>query len=41
MCLLQKDPQQRLTIEGIKKHPFFKGINWDDVKERKNNAPLK
>jgi hypothetical protein len=39
--LLQKDPQKRLTIEEIKRHAFFGAINWDDVKERKNNAPLK
>lgn len=27
--LLQKDPKQRITLEGIKGHEYFKGIDWD------------
>lgn len=27
--LLIKDPMQRIKLEGIKGHDFFKGINWD------------
>ncbi|KAE8730572.1 Serine/threonine-protein kinase OXI1 [Hibiscus syriacus] len=27
--LLEKDPKQRITLEGIKGHDFFKGIDWD------------
>ncbi|TYJ27932.1 hypothetical protein E1A91_A07G223300v1 [Gossypium mustelinum] len=27
--LLQKDPKQRITLEGIKGHDYFKGIDWD------------
>jgi len=29
--ILVKNPHQRLTIEQIKKHPFFHNINWDLV----------
>lgn len=29
--LLEKEPSRRLTAEGIKKHLFFKGLNWDTV----------
>lgn len=29
--LLEKEPSKRLTAEGIKKHLFFKGLNWDTV----------
>ncbi|KAK8674353.1 hypothetical protein V6N13_112645 [Hibiscus sabdariffa] len=27
--LLEKDPKQRITLEGIKGHDYFKGIDWD------------
>lgn len=27
--LLQKDPKQRITLEGIKGHDYFKGIDWE------------
>ncbi|KAE8703960.1 Serine/threonine-protein kinase OXI1 [Hibiscus syriacus] len=27
--LLEKDPKQRITVEGIKEHDYFKGIDWD------------
>jgi len=33
--LLQKDPKKRLGFNGaeeVKNHPFFKGIDWDDLK---------
>jgi len=36
--LLIKDPTKRLGAkgaEGIKRHPFFSGINWKDVLQRK------
>jgi serine/threonine protein kinase len=39
--LLQKNPSKRLTIDEIKKHPFFRTVNWEDIKTRKNNPPLK
>jgi serine/threonine protein kinase len=29
--LLEKDPKQRITMEEIKGHDFFKGIDWDSV----------
>ena len=26
------DSAKRLNFEGIKKHPFFKGVNWDNLR---------
>ncbi len=40
--LLTSDPQHRLGangVESIKSHPFFKGIEWNKVKEMP--APFK
>lgn len=37
--LLEKDPEKRLGRENgaadIKRHPWFEGVNWDDVLRRK------
>ncbi|XP_046341997.1 ribosomal protein S6 kinase alpha-5-like isoform X2 [Haliotis rufescens] len=41
--LLTKDPLKRLGsqgAEGIKKHPFFKGLNWQDLSRKKVPAPF-
>ena len=42
--LLNRDPRKRLgagpgDAEEIKKHPFFKDINWDDALQRKLKPP--
>jgi len=42
--LLNRDPSQRLgsgpgDAEEVMEHPFFKGINWKDVKDRKLKMP--
>lgn len=42
-ALLEKDASRRLGASGadeIKKHPFFAGINWDDVTARKLQPPI-
>ncbi|XP_070578198.1 ribosomal protein S6 kinase alpha-5-like [Ptychodera flava] len=44
--LLQKDPKKRLGsgpsgADEIKKHPFFKSIDWDDLAARKVPPPFK
>lgn len=40
--LLQKDPTKRLgsikDAEEVKNHPWFFGINWDDLKNKKYDA---
>jgi hypothetical protein len=39
---LDKNPKTRLGVidkSEIKKHPFFKGINWDDVLNKKLEPP--
>jgi ribosomal protein S6 kinase alpha-5 len=41
--LLEKDPSRRLGakgVEDIKKHPFFAGINWEHVEQRKLKPPI-
>uniref|UniRef100_A0A5B7AJW5 non-specific serine/threonine protein kinase n=1 Tax=Davidia involucrata TaxID=16924 RepID=A0A5B7AJW5_DAVIN len=27
--LLEKDPKQRISLEGVKGHDFFRGVDWD------------
>jgi len=36
--LLVKDPKARLTVDQIKAHPFFNGIDWNNI--RKMKAPI-
>ncbi|XP_031407129.1 serine/threonine-protein kinase OXI1 [Punica granatum] len=31
--LLEKDPRQRIGLEGIKGHEFFRGVAWDSIVE--------
>ncbi|ORX93748.1 serine/threonine protein kinase 15 [Basidiobolus meristosporus CBS 931.73] len=31
--LLTVDPEARLKSQDVKKHPFFNGINWDDMRQ--------
>ncbi|CRG97095.1 rac-beta serine/threonine protein kinase, putative [Plasmodium gallinaceum] len=44
--LFEKNPNKRLgsgitDAEEIKKHPFFKSVNWDDVLNKKVKPPFK
>jgi len=41
--LLEKDPSKRLGKMGadeIKKHKWFKNVNWKDVLEKKVDPPI-
>lgn len=39
--LLEKDPKKRIkTFESLKACEWLRGINWTDIKEKKNPAPL-
>jgi len=38
--LLERDPRQRLNGSGVKKHPFFKGIKWNKLVEKKIKPPI-
>ncbi|CAG8843010.1 1661_t:CDS:2, partial [Racocetra persica] len=43
--LLTRDPERRLgsgksDAEEIKRHPFFKGVNWDDMLSKKVPPPF-
>jgi serine/threonine-protein kinase RIM15 len=35
MKLLNPNPKERLGIEGVKAHPFFKSIDWATIHEQK------
>ncbi|KAL9919324.1 chromosomal serine/threonine-protein kinase JIL-1-like [Glossina fuscipes fuscipes] len=44
--MLHKDPKKRLggnkkSAEDIKNHPFFRGINWNELKSKRRKAPFK
>lgn len=40
--LLQRDPQKRLDDPDIiKRHPFFKGIDWEKLSVKKVSSPIK
>lgn len=36
--VLKKDPAQRLSTVQIKEHPFFTGINWINLSQKKVNS---
>jgi len=42
--LLVRDPSQRLGVqndaEDIKKHSFFKNVNWQEIEERVKEGPF-
>ena len=37
--MLNKKPRERITISQMKTHPFFNGINWKLLAERKVTPP--
>ena len=39
--LLVKDPKKRASFNDFKDHPFFGGISWDDVLNKKITPPTK
>ena len=38
--LLEYNPKKRITYDGIIKHPFFKGTNWDKIEKLETNPPF-
>jgi len=38
--LLNKRPEKRITIEKIKQHDFFKGIDWEKLKRKEIEPPI-
>ncbi|KAK9762287.1 Serine/threonine kinase [Basidiobolus ranarum] len=44
--LLTRDPEKRLgsgrsDAEEIKRHPFFRGVNWDDIMNKRIDPPFR
>jgi hypothetical protein len=43
--LLKKDPSQRLgfhnEFEEVKRHAFFKNLNWHELLRKEKDGPLK
>ena len=37
---MEKDPDKRITLSELKEHPFFSGINWDDMLNKKITPPF-
>jgi len=40
VSLLRKDPEERLEVEQIKKHPFFASTNWRKIELLKERPPF-
>jgi len=41
-ALLEKDPHKRLEDpEIVKRHPFFRGIDWEKLEVKKVSSPIK
>jgi hypothetical protein len=38
---MTKNPRERLTFEGIQKHPFFSGLNWKLIESRSVQSPMR
>lgn len=39
--MLVKNPSERLTYEGIRKHSFFAAVNWKAVEYRSIPSPIR
>ena len=37
--ILVPDPSMRIEINSIMHHKFFKGIDWEEVANKRNNPP--
>ncbi len=39
--LIERNVEKRLTLEAVKKHPFFKAMDWDKVLSRDYDPPIR
>jgi len=39
-ALLERDPAKRITLLELKRHPFFEGINWEDILNKRVAPPF-
>jgi len=38
--LLNKRPEKRITLEKVKQHDFFKGLDWNLLMKKELNPPV-
>ena len=38
--LLNKKPEKRITLDLVKKHEFFKGLDWDKLLKKEIKPPI-
>jgi serine/threonine protein kinase len=38
--LLNKKPDKRISLQNVKTHDFFKGLDWDKLAKRELNPPV-
>ena len=38
--LMAREPEDRISMEGLSEHPFFEGIAWTDVSAKKSVPKL-
>ena len=38
--LLNKRPDKRITLDNVKKHEFFKGLDWDKLLKKELVPPI-
>lgn len=41
MLMLIKNPDKRIKIKDIKKHPFCSDLNWEKVLKKEVTPPIK
>ena len=40
MKMMERNPNKRINIENVKKHPFFKDIDWERLAKRELKPPV-
>ena len=41
LSMLKRKPEKRITIQQLKRDPFFKDINWDKLVKKEIEPPIK
>lgn len=38
--LMAKEPEERITIDKVKLHDFFRGMDWDKLARKEIEPPI-